>query len=64
MKLGFKALTVEIQLPDDDTMKGDVRGLLGVWDDDKTNDFLMRNGTTLPASSTDRQKFDFGNSCK
>ena len=46
-------------------LMGQTRGLMGVWDEDSTNDFTARNGTVLPPDSSDRTiHFDFGLSCK
>jgi hypothetical protein len=41
-------------------MKGDTRGLLGVWDDDTSNDFTMSNGTVLSQNSSDSQIHSYG----
>ena len=45
-------LTVVFAAPD--TFKGETRGLLGVWDDDVSNDLTARNGTATYINSTDR----------
>ena len=45
----------------------DSLGLLGLVDGDITNDFQLRNGTTLSAAAgglTPEQLFQFGQSCK
>ena len=42
----------------------DARGLLGNFDGNSTNDFIFRNGTMIPDSSTDREIHNFGQSCK
>ncbi|XP_066271840.1 uncharacterized protein [Branchiostoma lanceolatum] len=41
---------------------GKTKGLLGVWDGDQANDFMMHDGTVLSTNSTERQIFDFGRS--
>ncbi|XP_062511306.1 mucin-like protein [Corticium candelabrum] len=46
-------LTVVFAAPN--TFKGNTRGLLGVWDDDKSNDLTARNGTVVSINSTDRE---------
>ena len=44
---------------------GSSSGLLGVWNDDKTDDLLAANGTTLDDTSSLVSIFyDFGESCK
>ena len=44
---------------------GSSRGLLGVMNDDKTDDLLAANGTTLDdTASLESIFFDFGESCK
>ena len=45
-------------------MKGDTRGLIGVWDDNISNDFTMSNGTILPQNSSDRQIHSYAQTCK
>jgi fibulin 1/2 len=46
-------LTVVFAAPE--TFKGQTRGLMGVWDDDLSNDFTARNEAVLHINSTDRQ---------
>ncbi|KAJ8300970.1 hypothetical protein KUTeg_022489 [Tegillarca granosa] len=36
----------------DDSMRGELRGLLGDFDGNKTNDFLPRNGTHMPSDAS------------
>ena len=43
---------------------GQARGLLGNLDGNATNDFVYRNGTMIPDSSSDREIHGFGQSCK
>ena len=44
---------------------GSSSGLLGVWNDDKTDDLLAANGTTLDdTASLESIFYDFGESCK
>ena len=45
-----------------DTCKGRTQGLIGQWDDDPSNDLLMRNGTLLSENVTDREKEVFAES--
>ena len=40
------------------------RGLLGNFNDDATDDFIMPNGTVLPDSSTERELYAYGLTCK
>ncbi|XP_074648728.1 uncharacterized protein LOC141904116 [Tubulanus polymorphus] len=58
--LGYKLLTIGVSAPRQ--YQGHVRGLLGFWNGDKADDFRKSDGQTLPASSTERQLFDFGTS--
>ena len=47
-----------------DNISGDSAGLLGVWNDDTTDDLLAANGTTLADSSSQETIFhEFGESC-
>ena len=43
---------------------GQARGLLGNLDRNATNEFVYRNGTMIPDSSSDREIHKFGQSCK
>ncbi|CAH1226370.1 HMCN1 [Branchiostoma lanceolatum] len=53
-------LAVEFSAPPE--FRGKVRGLLGRWDGDSTNDFEAFNGTVFSADSTERELYAFGNS--
>jgi fibulin 1/2 len=46
-------LTVVFAAPE--AFKGDTKGLLGVWDDDVSNDLTSRSGIAIHVNSTDRQ---------
>ena len=47
-----------------DNFSGESEGLLGVWNDDETDDLLTANGTTLAKSSSQEVIFhEFGESC-
>ena len=54
-------LTVVFAAPD--TFKGNTRGLVGVWDDDVSNDFTGRNETVLHINSTDRHIHNLCQTC-
>ena len=44
---------------------GNTKGLLGVWNDIKTDDLMSANGTTLDDSSSQQTIFyEFGETCK
>ena len=43
---------------------GKLRGLLGNFDGNASNDFIFPNGTMLPVNSSDRQLHYYGQSCK
>ena len=47
-----------------DQQRGETRGLLGVWNGNKEDDFVFRNGTILSANATDREIHRFGQDCK
>jgi plastocyanin len=52
-------LAISVTLPSE--LKGLIKGLLGNFDDDKTNEFIAPDGTVLPDNSTDEQIFhNFG----
>ena len=55
-------LSFVVTLPEQFMM--DARGLLGNFDGNSTNEFVFRNGTMIPDSSTDRQIHNFGQSCE
>lgn len=46
-----------------ETFKGTTTGLLGVWDDDVTNDFTARNELSISINSTDRQIHNSSQTC-
>ena len=58
----YSLLTFQIQSPSN--FSGSFQGLLGNADGDPNNDFVYRNGTMLSVNSTDRQRHEFGQSCK
>lgn len=45
-------------------LRGETRGLLGVWDGNKDNDLVFRNGSMLQGNVTDRQIHECGQSCE
>ena len=55
-------ISISVSLPDN--CRGRTSGLIGQWDDDVSNDLLMRNGTLLSQSVTDREKEEFADSWK
>jgi hypothetical protein len=51
----------------DDVHKGQVSGLMGNFDGNSTNDFLLPNGTTLTGDVVQSERdiyFNFGQACK
>ena len=42
---------------------GQLEGLLGNYDGDPSNDFVLRDGSTLPVTSSEEELFKFGQSC-
>ena len=53
-------ITMNLTVPE--ACKLSTQGLLGQWDDNTNNDFLMRNGTLLSPNVTDRIKEEFAES--
>ena len=41
-----------------------ISGMLGNYNENPNDDFVLPNGTVLPSNSTDRQLYVFGQSCK
>ena len=60
LRLGILSFTTVVQV----TYMRTTEGLLGNFDDDKTNDFMNRNGSTIPYNSSDADIFQFGQTCK
>ena len=55
-------LSFVVVLPEQFMMQA--RGLLGNFDGNSTNEFVLRNGTMIPDSSRDREIHNFGQSCE
>ena len=62
VKLEVGLLSFVVRLPQQ--FMGQARGLLGNMDGNATNEFVYRNGTMIPDSSSDREIHNFGQSCK
>ena len=62
VSLASKMLSVSVTLPA--VAQGKTRGLLGVVDEDPSNDLMFPNGTVLPLDSSETAIYEFGNSCK
>ena len=62
VKLQVGLLSFIVRLPQH--FMGLARGLLGNMDGNATNEFVYRNGTMIPDSSSDREIHNFGQSCK
>ena len=60
LKAGMLSFVVKLT----ETFRGQARGLLGNFDSNSTNEFVYKNGTRIPDSSSDRQIHYFGLSCK
>ena len=43
--------------------RGQLEGLLGNYDGNLDNDFVLRDGTRLPVTSTEKELFHFGQAC-
>ena len=60
-----RQLTLSATVPDE--FKGDVTGLMGNFDGDKTNEYILPNGTILDSDDTDTERKiynTFGQKCK
>lgn len=63
--MGVRFLTCESVVSED--YKGNVSGLMGNFDGDKDNDFILPDGTTLPKSEVENERniyYNFGQKCK
>jgi hypothetical protein len=50
IKILSRMLHIILSVPT--SLKGQVRGLVGNWDDDTSNDFMLPNGTWIPINSS------------
>ena len=48
----------------EDSVRGNMRGLLGNFNGDSTDDFIMPNGIQVPVNASDQMLHDFGQSCE
>ena len=55
-------LVYTLELPS--SFEGTTSGLLGNYNNDDSDEFVFRNGTMIPNSSSDREIHQFGQSCK
>ena len=53
---------IVVSLPQD--FRGETRGLMGNFNGDDTDDLIFFNGTMLSSDASEREIFDFGQSCK
>ena len=53
---------IVVSLPQN--LQGQTRGLLGNFNGNDTDDFFFFNGTMLSSDASEREIFDFGQSCK
>lgn len=63
--LGVRFLTCEAVV--DNAYNGSVTGLMGNFDGNSSNDFVLPNGTTLTGSSVESERsiyINFGQACK
>ena len=57
---GLLLYTLEIPL----SFEGTTSGLLGNYNNDDSDEFVFRNGTMISNSSSNREIYQFGQSCK
>ena len=63
VSIGIRLLSIVV-IASNDT-RGNTMGLLGYFDDDPSNDFMLPNGTVISENSTERQiYYDFGQKCE
>lgn len=65
ISLGKRFLICETLI--NEKYKGQTIGLMGNFDGDRTNDFSLPNGTTLPENLTNTQRkiyYNYGQHCK
>ena len=60
LKSGILSFIVKLT----ENFRGKAHGLLGNFDSDATNEFVYKNGTTIPDGSTDKEIHNFGQSCE
>jgi hypothetical protein len=63
--MGVRFLACENLISED--YRGNVSGLVGNFDGDKDNDFLLPNGTTLTGDDVSSERkiyYNFGQKCK
>ncbi|XP_064597770.1 mucin-like protein, partial [Liolophura sinensis] len=61
VSLGVESLEISVTIPEDMASSVSTKGLLGVFNDDKSDDFMLPNGTTIHINSTEKAIFnDFG----
>ena len=53
---------IVVSLPQD--FQGETRGLMGNFNGNDTDDLIFFNGTMLSSDATEREIFEFGQSCK
>ena len=61
VSVSYLSLTTQFSLPND--FSEQFTGLLGNFDGDPLNDYVIRNGTLLAANSSQAQLYQFGQSC-
>ena len=65
ISLGKRFLICETLI--NENYKGQTIGLMGNFDGNKTNDFILPNGTSLPENATNSERkiyYNFGQHCK
>jgi hypothetical protein len=62
VSVGYLSLSTSFNMPF--TAAGLLTGLLGNFDGNANNDYVLSNGTVLAASSSASQLYQFGQSCK
>ena len=55
---------LDISLNFEESLKGTIRGLLGNFNDNRTDDFIYQNGVQISSDATDEMIHEWGQSCK
>lgn len=65
MSVGIELLEISVTVPEDLAATVSTRGLLGVFNNDQSDDFTTPNGTIVSINSTEEELFhSFGQKCK
>lgn len=58
------SLGISVRKKSSGPYRGQMEGLLGNYDGDPDNDFILYNGSILPTTASEEELYNFGQSCK